>query len=184
VAADGITLRRLETERLTGYQVEAIRSMLTAAFAGDGEGFSAEDWAHAVGGMHFLLTRGDALLAHAAVVARELHLGKRPVRSGYVEAVATDGAHQGSGLGSRVMADADAFIAERFELGALSTGTPRFYERLGWLRWQGETWVRTPAGPVRTPDDDGGILVLPVAGFAAPDLTLPITCEWRPGDVW
>jgi aminoglycoside 2'-N-acetyltransferase I len=184
VAADGIALRRLETERLTGYQVEAIRSLLVAAFAGDGEGFTDEDWAHAVGGMHFLLTLDDVLLAHAAVIARELHLGDRPVRSGYVEAVATATAHQGSGFGSRVMADVNAFIAERFELGALSTGTPRFYERLGWLRWLGETWVRTPSGRARTPADDGGILVLPVAGFAAPDLTLPITCEWRPGDVW
>ena len=184
MAADGSALRRLETERLTGYQVEAIRSLLTAAFAGDGDGLTDEDWAHAVGGMHFLLTRDDALLAHAAVVARELHLGDRPVRCGYVEAVATAGAHQGSGLGSRVMADVGAYIQERFQLGALSTGAPRFYERLGWLRWQGETWVRTPAGPVRTPDDDGAILVLPVASFAAPDLALPISCEWRPGDVW
>jgi aminoglycoside 2'-N-acetyltransferase I len=184
VAAAGISLRRLETERLTGYQVEAIRSLLTAAFAGDGEGFSDEDWAHAVGGMHFLLTRDDALVAHAAVIARELHIGDRPVQSGYVEAVATAGPHQGTGLGSQVMTDVAGFIEERFELGALSAAAPHFYERLGWLRWRGETWVRTEAGSVRTPDDDGGILVLPVAGFAVPDVTLPISCEWRPGDVW
>jgi hypothetical protein len=39
-----------------------------------------------------------------------------------------------------------------------------------------------PAGPVRTPDDEGGVYVLPVA--VPPDLTAQLTCDWRDGDVW
>src|SRR5207245_10210806 len=48
---------------------------------------------------------GAEIVAHAAVVARELHVGGRPVRTGYVEAVATDPHRQGNGFGSRVMTE-------------------------------------------------------------------------------
>jgi aminoglycoside 2'-N-acetyltransferase I len=37
---------------------------------------------------------------------------------------------------------------------------------------------------VRTAEEDGSVLVLrtPVTGTL--DLTGPLTCDWRPGDVW
>ena len=57
-----------------------------------------------------------------------------------------------------------------------------FYERLGWQRWLGPTYVRRSDGVVRTPDEDDGVMVLVTA--TAVDLTAPITCEERPGDDW
>ena len=39
-----------------------------------------------------------------------------------------------------------------------------------------------PAGTVRTPDDDGAVLVLP--GAVPLDLDGTLTCDWRDGDVW
>jgi aminoglycoside 2'-N-acetyltransferase I len=83
-----------------------------------------------------------------------------------------------------VRADVTSYIWDRFELGALGTGRHRFYERLGWLIWTGPSSVRTPDGPRRTPEDDGSILVLPTPSTPALDVTTPISCDWRPGDVW
>jgi aminoglycoside 2'-N-acetyltransferase I len=82
------------------------------------------------------------------------------------------------------MRDVTSYIQERFELGALGTGSHHFYERLGWLRWRGPTSVRTGTGTRRTPGEDGYILVLPTPSSPSLDLTVAISCEWRPGDVW
>ena len=82
------------------------------------------------------------------------------------------------------MGDVTAWIRERFELGALGTGRHGFYQRLGWLTWTGPSFVRTPDGPQRTPEDDGYILVLPTPSSPPIDLAASISCDWRPGDVW
>jgi aminoglycoside 2'-N-acetyltransferase I len=178
-------LRRLPTAELTTDEVAAIRDLLEAAFGPqEEERFTEEDWQHAVGGQHFVLDVEGEIAAHASVVERELHVDGRPVRTGYVEAVATAPSLQGTGLGTQVMRDVGSYIAERFELGALGTGSHRFYERLGWLTWKGPTFVRTPTGDQRTPEEDGYILVLPTPASPALDLSARISCEWRPGDVW
>jgi aminoglycoside 2'-N-acetyltransferase I len=166
-------------------EIAAIRELMEAAFGSDEEErFTDDDWGHAVGGVHFVLDIEGDIVSHAAVVERELHVGGRPLRTGYVEAVATAPDRQGSGLGSLVMADVTDYIRDGFELGALGTGRHHFYERLGWLTWAGPSSVRTSAGPRRTPDDDGYILVLSTPSSPRLDLTASISCEWRPGDVW
>ena len=124
------------------------------------------------------------IVAHASVVERELHVDSRALRTGYVEAVATAPDRQGAGFGSLVMAAANAYIREGFELGALGTGRQAFYERLGWRIWTGPTAVRTTDGDHRTPDEDGYIMVLTTPTSPPLDLNATITCEWRPGDVW
>jgi aminoglycoside 2'-N-acetyltransferase I len=78
-----------------------------------------------------------------------------------------------------------AEIIERdFQLGALSTGVQYYYERLGWERWRGPTYVDSPSGRVRTEDEDDGILVLRTATTRDLDLAASLTCDWREGDVW
>ena len=148
------------------------------------ERFEQDDWDHAVGGIHFVLDINGEIVAHASVVERELHVDGRPLRTGYVEAVATSVDRQGVGLGSLVMTDVTSYISDRFELGALGTGRHRFYERLGWLTWTGPTFVRTPHGPRRTPEEDGDILVMRTPSTPPLNPTASISCEWRPGDVW
>ena len=145
-------------------------------------GFGADDWEHALGGHHVVATEGQAVVAHAAVVPRTLDIGGRELRAGYVEAVATDRARRGEGLGSEVMARVGEVVRAEFEIGALSTGVHHFYERLGWVRWQGPSFVRRGDRVVRTPDEDDGLMVL-LTGVDV-DLTAPITCEERPGDDW
>jgi aminoglycoside 2'-N-acetyltransferase I len=177
-------IRRVRTSDLTAADVAAIRELLWAAFPPGEEGFTEDDWEHALGGIHVVLEIDGRFVSHASVVERELHVAGRPLQTGYVEAVATDPAHQGRGHGTIVMRDVNAHIRGRFELGALGTGLHHFYERIGWVRWRGPTSVRTRDGLVRTPDEDGFILVLRTPSSPDLDVTAPINCEWRPGDVW
>ena len=178
-------LREIPTDSLTPAEVTAIREVLWTAFPADDEAFTEADWDHSIGGMHFVLdSDSTGIVAHASVVEREIHIADRPLRTGYVEAVATAPDWQGQGHGTRVMTDVTAFVRATYELGALGTGAQGFYERLGWLTWRGPTSVRTNEGTVRTPDEDGYILVLPTPTSPPLELTAPISCDWRPGDVW
>jgi aminoglycoside 2'-N-acetyltransferase I len=82
------------------------------------------------------------------------------------------------------MADAERVIAAAYDLGALSTGLDGFYERSGWLRWLGPTFVVAPSGLTRTEEDDGGVLVLRTPTSPGLDPEGPLACDWRSGDVW
>jgi aminoglycoside 2'-N-acetyltransferase I len=75
-------------------------------------------------------------------------------------------------------------IEREFELGALGTGSQPFYERLGWQVWRGPSFVRTATGDVATPDEDGYIMYLRTPRSSPIEPTAPISCDWRPGDVW
>ena len=178
-------LRRLATTDLTAPEVAAIRVLLEKAFGSDEEElFTDDDWDHAIGGVHFVLDIDGEIIAHASVVERELHVDGRPLRTGYVEAVATAPDRQGAGFGSLLVADVTSWIKDRFEFGGLGTGRQRFYARLGWLTWAGPSSVRTRDGARRTPEEDGYIMVLPTPSSPPLEVTAPISCEWRPGDAW
>ncbi len=184
MAGQALRLRRLRTDELTAAELAEIRSLLRAAFRDDGVGFTDEDWAHAVGGIHAILEDDGAIVSHASVVPRRIETAGRELRTGYVEAVATRPGHERRGHASRAMRAINEVIRDAYQLGALSTAVPKLYERIGWERWRGSTWVRTSAGPERTPDDDGGVLALRTPASPPLDLDGPITCDWRPGDVW
>lgn len=67
----------------------------------------------------------------------------------------------------------------------LSTDAHRFYQRSGWERWRGPSFVRRVGGAVDRPaEDDDGLMVLRTGRRATVDLTASITCEDRPGDCW
>lgn len=178
-------LVRRASDELGPDEVAELRALFDAAWSETGEPFTDEDWDHATGGLHVLVTEADEIVSHASVVERWLHTGPHRLRTGYVEAVATRPDRRRRGYGARVMEDVAAHIRDVYELGALDTGLGGFYERLGWLRWEGPTAVRTADGEVRTPGEDGAVFVLftPTSPPAL-DLTAPISCEWRPGDVW
>ena len=147
MAAPDAAIRQVAAANLTDAETSAIRDLLRAAFQDDGEGFTDDDWEHAAGGTHFLLEQAGAVLAYASVALRELQADGRPLRAGYVEAVATRPDVQGRGHGTTVVRAVNEHIRSTFELGALSTGIPDFYRRLGWELWLGPTAVRTRAWP-------------------------------------
>ena len=179
-----IAIRTLPTADLSDTDMAAIQALLTAAFERDEHGgFTRDDWLHAIGGTHVIVDVDGAVAGHASVVERTLEIGGRPVRTGYVEAVAVTPALQRNGLGTMLMRVVHDVVGA-FDLGALGTGSQPFYQRLGWLIWQGPTSVRIDGRIEPTPDEDGYILVLPTPTSPAFELTEPISCEWRPGDAW
>ncbi len=179
-----MAIRRVPTDELSANELAELDRMVRAAFSDYPEGFSDEDWDHALGGVHFILEEDGVVAAHASVVERELHAGDHHLVAGYVEAVGTRKDSWGRGYGSVVMREVGEYIDKNFSLGALDTGVNAFYERLGWVTWKGPTFVRTESGPVRTEEDDGSVMVRLTPASPELDLTAPISCEWRSGDVW
>jgi aminoglycoside 2'-N-acetyltransferase I len=178
-------IRLVPSDELRPDEEAALRELFDEAWSDDEEGgFTEQDWGHAVGGVHVIAEADGRKVAHASVVERELHTAGHHLPTGYVEAVATRPSHQRQGLGSLVIGAAGELIDRTYRLGALATGVVGFYEKLGWVAWRGPTSVRTDAGLVRTADEDGNVFVRLTPTSPELDLAAPISCEWRPGDVW
>jgi aminoglycoside 2'-N-acetyltransferase I len=169
------------TDSLSATFLRDLRMMLETVFVGD---FSDDDWAHAMGGVHAWVANDAGLISHGSVVPRTIECAGHTLRVGYVEAVATVAERRRERHGSTVMARLNEVIGERYDLGVLSTGTPAFYETLGWELWRGLTYVDAPGGRRRTPDDDGDVMILRTSRSPRLDLDGAIVCDWRAGDVW
>jgi aminoglycoside 2'-N-acetyltransferase I len=177
------SLRVVASESLVADEWQTLTDLCEAAF----DEPWGDYWQSIGPGVHVLAEEpGSGVVAHAALMARLLYPGDDMLRAGYVEAVAVRPDRQRQGLGSMVMDAIDRMIDEGFELGALGTGSHAFYERLGWVTWQGQTWIRHADGRLeRSADEDGGIMIRRTpATPAGLDLALPIAVDWRPGEVW
>lgn len=138
--------------------------------------------------VHLLAHDGDGLVSHACWIPRRLHRANGgPLHVAYVEAVATEPAHQRRGHATRVLRALAAAIADPalgFACGVLSPSDPAFYAPLGWEAWRGPLATRHPDGRV-TPDPDEGIMILRLPhGDATLDLDEGLAAEWRDGEVW
>jgi aminoglycoside 2'-N-acetyltransferase I len=174
-------LRCFTTGAASGDVLRQIRELLDQAFAGD---FTAEDWAHTLGGWHVVLAQDQAIVAHVAAIPRILLVDRRHFLAGYVEGVATSPAEQRRGLGSMVMRRLSQFLHTHFEIGTLSTGAHAFFERLAWERWSGPSFVRRGGELIRTEEEDDGLMVLRFGPSKNVALDSSICCDDRPGDAW
>jgi aminoglycoside 2'-N-acetyltransferase I len=159
----------------------AAYGLLEEVFEGD---FGAADWEHSLGGMHAFAWVGDALVGHGSVVQRRMLHNGRALRCGYVEGVGVRADQRRRGHGGAVMAALESVIRSAYDLGALGStelGEP-FYRSRGWLAWTGPLSALTPTGLRDTPEEQGAIYVFP--GVIPLDLSAPLTCDWRDGDVW
>ena len=176
-----VALHTAPTDALAPSVLRNVRLLLDTAFDGD---FTDDDWTHTIGGVHVWVADSDRVLSHGALVDRTLIGAGTRLNVGYVEAVATAAAYRRQGYGSRVMKQIGELIHKRYPLGALSTGTHAFYQALGWKRWRGPTFVDSPDGRVRTPGDDGDVMILRTPQSPRLDLDGEVVCDWRVGDVW
>jgi aminoglycoside 2'-N-acetyltransferase I len=176
-----VEVRTVHTAELGADGLRAVRRLVADAFGTD---FDDENFEHALGGMHALLSEDGALVAHGAVIQRRLLHGGRALRTGYVEAVAVRADRRRSGLGAGVMSALNPVLRGGYEIGALSASVQAldFYPALGWRPWPGTLSVLTPRGIVAMPEESGGVFVLPFATKLEWDGEL--TCDWRNGDVW
>ncbi|WP_299952880.1 GNAT family N-acetyltransferase [uncultured Modestobacter sp.] len=175
-------VRTVPTADLSAAELDRLRTFLDSAYAGR---FGDDDWSHALGGVHVLATVDGEPAGHAAVVVRQLIVGAATLRTGFVEAVATDAALRRRGVGTAVMAEVERLVRGGFELGALAASEDgaALYARRGWLRWAGQTAALTPDGIVDSPDE--AVFVLPTPATPVPlDTAVRLVCDWRRGDLW
>lgn len=177
---DHLRLQVMPTTELDATLRAAIVRLCTAAFAQD---FGALFDLIPATASHILVRRDDLLIGHATWMPRWLQPGEQPpMRTAYVDAVATLPTYQGRGIGSAVMRRLVEQI-EDYELAGLATSRVGFYERLGWELWRGPLSARTDQGSQRTPNEQVMILRLPKTPPQL-DLTLSLSVEWRAGSVW
>lgn len=132
--------------------------------------------------VHVLVRFNGTLVSHACWVTRWLQPeGSPPLRTAYVEAVATEPAFQRRGFGTAAMRRVAKEI-RAYPLGGLSTGSPGFYARLGWEPWRGPSAIRTPSGLFDTTGERIMILRTPLTPPL--DVTTLLTAEWREGKLW
>jgi len=174
-------LRTAHTADLDPADLKAARALIDEVF--DGEVTEA-DWEHALGGMHALVWDGSTLIGHGSVIQRRLLHRGRALRAGYVEAVAVRADRRGQGHGAAVMGALERVLRGAYDLGALGSTDEGagFYAARGWKLWRGPSSALTPAGVLRTADDDGCLYVFELA--VPLDLDGELTCDWRDGDVW
>jgi aminoglycoside 2'-N-acetyltransferase I len=134
-------------------------------------------------GVHVVGRAEGAIVSHAMWVERALQPGTRaPLRTAYVEAVATKPAFQRRGLASEILKRLAEEI-RHYDLGALSPAAETLYARLGWELWRGPLFIRTAAGLEPTPAES--VMILRVEHTPADlDLNQPLSAEWRPGELW
>ena len=133
---------------------------------------------------HVLGIDAGTVVSHALWITRWLAPGSSaPLRTAYVEAVATDPDEQGRGFASAVMRRLVREVAG-FELAALcpSDGGQPLYARLGWETWTGPLSIRH--GPRVTDTSDESIMIHRLPRTPALDLRDPMSAEWRPGELW
>ena len=174
-------IRRAHTADLEPEVLAAARALLDDVFAGE---MTDDDWEHALGGLHVTAWDGDELIGHASVVQRRLVSGGRALRTGYLEGMGVRADRRGRGVGAALMAKAERIIRAAYEVGALGSTDEAlgFYAKRGWVRWEGRLSALTPRGVVPTPDEQGGVFVLPCA--VPLEVTSELSVDWRDGDVW
>lgn len=178
-------LRVVQSDELEPAELADLTALCEAAF---GEPFDAA-WARVGPGLHVLTEVGGRLVAHAMIVDRPLYLGHEAdtaIDVGYVEHVATLPEVQRQGHGEATMRRIGEIIRDEYALGALSTGSAAFYERLGWETWRGPTGVRMPDGErVRSPAEDGHVMILRTPRTPSElRVDAPIYVDWRPEEPW
>jgi aminoglycoside 2'-N-acetyltransferase I len=178
---ENLRLEVLHVDQLTAEQMAEIHALCNRAYAVydvDLEPLfqTFTDTRHVLGWW------GPAIVSHAMWVTRWLQPGNQPLlRTAYVEMVATEPQFQRRGFASAVMRRLASAIHD-FEIGGLCLAEPMLYAKLGWIFWQGPLFVRTQEGLFATPEES--IMILRVPKTPPLDLTLPLSAEWREGELW
>lgn len=133
--------------------------------------------------MHVLGAYQGVLVCHALWVTRYLQPeGSRPLRTAYVEAVATHPHYRGRGFASAIMKRVVEELQD-FDVAGLAPFRVDYYTRLGWEVWRGRMFVRIEADWVAS-DPVERVMIYRLPKTPALDLDAPISVEWRGGEIW
>jgi GNAT superfamily N-acetyltransferase len=173
-----LVIERHSSAALSAELTGAVRELCDAAYQS-----ATGPYLESVGpGEHLLGLQGGRLVSHLMWVMRWLQPeGRGPLRTAYVELVATAPTAQRHGYASALLQHVVALVGD-FELAALSPATDGLYRRLGWRFWRGPLSVRRDGRIEPTPEERVMIHPLPLTPIL--DLDVPLSIEWRPGEVW
>ena len=173
-------LRSLRSEQVSPALYREIVDLCDRAYGEDLEALFATFGA----ATHVLGTVGTELATHAMWVTRWLVAGHGPpLRTAYVEMVATLPQHRRRGYATRALQLLEEKIPESYALAALCPATKPIYRRLGWRSWRGPLAIRRPDGTLLpTPDEEVMVRVLPQTPPL--DFDSSLSAEWRRGELW
>jgi len=175
---ESLSLQVIKAQDLTEKEYTEILELCSQAYERDFKPFMDTF----SGATHVLGRFQSTLVTHALWVIRWLQTGTLPLlQTAFVEAVATEKKYRDKGFASAVMKKLAEEISQ-FDLGALCTGSPELYARLGWKIWKGPLFIRTQLGLIPTPNELVLILLLP--NTPPLDLEAPLSAEWREGELW
>jgi aminoglycoside 2'-N-acetyltransferase I len=174
----GLAIEQVGSAAMNPAAAAEVRALCEAAYGEEMASYLAD-----IGpGVHLLCRREGRLVTHLMWVTRWLQPeGGAPLRTAYVELVATAPGEQRRGYASALLASFPPLV-EDFHLAALAPATEGIYTRLGWRYWLGPLATRKDGRLIPTPEDRIMILTLPRTPPL--DLHLPLSVEWRPGEVW
>jgi aminoglycoside 2'-N-acetyltransferase I len=133
--------------------------------------------------VHVLARLDGVLVSHALWITRWLQIGAGPLlRTAYVEGVATKEKFRRRRFAAAVM-ERLAEEVSNFDIAALSPADTNLYVHLGWEYWQGPLFHRKNGKLVPDPEDEA-VMILRLPKTPELDLLLPISIEWREGEVW
>ncbi len=176
---DNFYIHVLHCEKISPSLRREIRALCDRAYEEDLGDFFAEfaDSTHVLGYLD------NRLVSHALWVTRWLQVDRGPLlRTAYVELVATEAQYRNQGFASAVMRHLVTQIQD-FDLAALSPFSVEYYQRLGWEPWRGPLFIREGETLLPTPDDEE-VMIYRLPKTPALDLSLPLSAEWRAGELW
>ena len=178
VETPGLTIQRQSSAALSPATAAEVRALCDAAYEED-----LAEYFKALGpGEHLLGWQDGTLASHLMWVTRWLQPDGGPLlRTAYVELVATAPAMRGRGYATALLRYFPSQVTD-FDLAALSPATENLYTRQGWRFWRGPLAARTAGGLVPTPEEEIMVLLLPRSPMLKTEL--PLSVEWRPGEVW
>ncbi len=136
--------------------------------------------------VHVLGYADGRLVSHALWLDRRLWVTSTraaTLHAAYVEGVATHPDYRRRGYGSTLMRRLqNEIVRAGYDLGALSPARVDWYERLGWVPWQGPLFIARDGVLQATPDDCVLIYRTPRTGEI--DIRQPLVGEWRPFELW
>lgn len=173
-----ITIEHRHSSALDPATAEAVRSLCDAAY----DTTTVPYFAVLGPGDHLLGRRNGILVSHLMWVTRWLQVGDRPpLRTAYVEMVATAPGEHRRGYASALLERFPPLVPD-YDVAALCPATDGLYARLGWRFWRGPLFARKDGSVIPTPDER--VMLLPLPRTPPLDLDVPLSIEWRPGEIW
>jgi aminoglycoside 2'-N-acetyltransferase I len=173
-----VHIQRSTSASLSPKLAAEVRALCDAAYEADMGAYFRD-----IGpGEHLLGLENGVVVSHLMWVTRHLQPGELPpLRTAYVELVATAPEARGRRHATTLLQQFVSHVSD-YQLAALSPATTSIYARLEWEPWRGPLYVRRGGEAIATPDEE--VMILPLPLTPSLDLDLPLSVEWRPGEVW